>query len=134
MTREENLYWLNKEIELWGNECQSKHPIKEALYAARKALEQGPCEDTISRQAAIHVASGYCHPANIAAELAKLPPEQTDRKKGYWIESHEHTYIGNGVKEWTNWYCSECDAPNDKPTDFCPNCGAKMEKSEEESD
>jgi hypothetical protein len=40
MTREENLYWLNQEIRTWENECQSKHPIKEALYAARKALEQ----------------------------------------------------------------------------------------------
>lgn len=42
MTREENLHWLNKEIETWENECQSKHPIKEALNAARKALEQEP--------------------------------------------------------------------------------------------
>lgn len=40
MTREENLHWLNQEIRTWENECQSKHPIKEALYAARKALEQ----------------------------------------------------------------------------------------------
>lgn len=47
-------------------------------------------------------------------------------KHSYWIESHEHVYMGNGVKEWTNWYCSKCDAPNDKPTDFCPTCGAKM--------
>ena len=23
---------------------------------------------------------------------------------------------------------SECDTPNDKPTDFCPNCGARMER------
>lgn len=42
MTKEENLHWLNKEIETWENECQSKHPIKEALYEARKALEQKP--------------------------------------------------------------------------------------------
>ena len=42
MTREENLHWLNEEIRTWENECQSKHPIKEALYAARKALEQEP--------------------------------------------------------------------------------------------
>ena len=49
MTREENLHWLNKEIEGWETECQSKHPIKEALYAARKALEQKPCEDAVSR-------------------------------------------------------------------------------------
>lgn len=44
MTREENLHWLNQEIRTWENECQSKHPIKEALYAARKALEQEPRE------------------------------------------------------------------------------------------
>lgn len=40
MTREENLHWIDEEIRTWENECQSKHPIKEALYAARKALEQ----------------------------------------------------------------------------------------------
>lgn len=42
MTREENLHWIDQEIQTWENECQSKHPIKEALYAARKALEQAP--------------------------------------------------------------------------------------------
>lgn len=42
MTREENLHWIDQEIRTWENECQSKHPIKEALYAARKALEQEP--------------------------------------------------------------------------------------------
>ena len=41
MTREEAIRWINEEIR-WENECQSKHPIKEALYAARKALEQEP--------------------------------------------------------------------------------------------
>lgn len=40
MTREENLHWIGQEIRTWENECQSKHPIKEALHAARKALEQ----------------------------------------------------------------------------------------------
>lgn len=40
MTKEENLHWIDEEIRAWENECQSKHPIKEALYAARKALEQ----------------------------------------------------------------------------------------------
>ena len=34
--------------------------------------------DTISRQAAIYIASGYCHPANIAKELAKLPPAEPE--------------------------------------------------------
>lgn len=35
-----------------------------------------PCEDAISRADAIRVASGYCHPANVAKELAKLPSAQ----------------------------------------------------------
>lgn len=39
--------------------------------------------DLIDRQAAIDVASGYCHPANIADELRKLPsaqPEVTEKQ------------------------------------------------------
>ena len=45
----------------------------EAKRMAIKALEQEPCTDAISRSEAIRVASGYCHTANISAELAKLP-------------------------------------------------------------
>ena len=58
--------------------------------------------------------------------IIQLPSAQPERKHGYWVESQEHVYMGNSVKEWTNWYCSECDAPNDKPSDFCPSCGADM--------
>ena len=45
-----------------------------------------PACDCISRQAAIHIASGYCHPANIAAELAKLPSVQPEQR---WIPVSE---------------------------------------------
>lgn len=38
--------------------------------------------DLIDRQEAIRIASGYCHPANIAKELAKLPSAQPEPK---WI-------------------------------------------------
>ena len=46
----------------------------EALEAAIQALSCGG--DCISRQAAIDVASGYCHLANVADELRKLPSAQ----------------------------------------------------------
>lgn len=46
---------------------------------------------------------------------------------GRWSESKEHFYLNNGCKEWINFYCSECDAPNNSPTDYCPHCGAKMD-------
>ena len=41
-----------------------------------KALPPVQMDDAISRKAAIYVASGYCHPSNVAQELAKLPSVQ----------------------------------------------------------
>ena len=38
-----------------------------------KALREEPCEDCISREQAIYIASGYCHPSNVVKELKKLP-------------------------------------------------------------
>lgn len=60
MTKEENLKWLDVEIRTWESECQSKHPIKETLYAARKALEQEPTtkndlgDDCVRRKAVLN--------------------------------------------------------------------------------
>jgi hypothetical protein len=56
--------------------------------------------DCISRQAAIRIASGYCHPANIAAELSKLPPVQPEQR---WIPVSERlpedkTYVLTTIK------------------------------------
>ena len=45
--------------------------------------------DTISRQAAIYIASGYCHPANIAKELAKLPSAEPVQDK--YERHYDHT-------------------------------------------
>lgn len=42
MTREEAKHWLEIELKTWEDECKSKHPIKEALSVAIKALEQEP--------------------------------------------------------------------------------------------
>ena len=38
-------------------------------------------DNLINRQDAIHIASGYCHPTNIAKELAKLPSAQPKCKR-----------------------------------------------------
>lgn len=40
-------------------------------------IGQEPCEDAISRADAIRVASGYCHPSNIAKELTRLQSVQS---------------------------------------------------------
>lgn len=72
MTREENLHWLDVEIQLWESECQSKYPIKEALYAARKALEREPYGDTISRKEVIDAIYHECSGENLDIDFAKV--------------------------------------------------------------
>ena len=95
------------------------------------ALEQQPCEDTISRADAVKVASGYCHQANVAKELAKLPPVTPIRPKGHWIEIAQCSDGKHKIE------CSECKghifsrghANSFKVKNeykFCPHCGKRM--------
>lgn len=55
--------------------------------------------DYISREAAIRIASGYCHPANIAEELSKLPAADVRPR---WIPVKEQL-IHSG------WYLVACN-------------------------
>ena len=63
--------------------------ILQAYRIAIRALEHPeenvvaiiPCGDAIDRAEAIKIASGYCHPANIPKELAKLPPVNPQEPK-----------------------------------------------------
>ncbi len=84
--------------------------------------------DTIYRQAAIDIASGFCHPANIVKELERLPPAQP--KTGHWV-----------LKD-LRWECNQCGCRIRRENPFrgnlwnyyyCPNCGAKMEEEDGKS-
>lgn len=79
---------------VYGRSERGMKALQDAVMAL-KALPSAESEqvrtqmssaDCISRQAAIRIASGYCHPANIAAELAKLPPVQPEQQ---WIPVSE---------------------------------------------
>lgn len=97
-----------------------------------------PCEDCISRQAAIDAMFALCdtgetlaenkwrdnpHIDAITDELEKLPSVKPERKKGKWVHM-----VGF-------WECDQCHAEyTDMPTcmgealyDYCPYCGAEME-------
>lgn len=84
----------------------------------------------ISREAAIDIASGYCHPANIADELRKLPSVQPERKKGKWIRWYEEIESGSCTDYIPHCKCSECgtdiNARSSLFIKFCPYCGADM--------
>ena len=82
------------------------------------------CEDAISRADAIRIASGFCHPSNIAKELKALPSVHPKAKVGKWIESH--------IPESALVECSECGfSCGAYSFKYCPMCRAKMEGVEE---
>ena len=141
MTREELKRHCEKQIE----ECErwAKHKGEEPhgkIYEEHKLilelLEQQPCEDTISRADAVKVASGYCHPSNIAKELAKLPPVQPKIKTGHWIDMECYHYYYDRGFETAELMCSRCNEivewdiePSHKPY-YCENCGSIMNEVE----
>ncbi len=52
--------------------------------------------------------------------IADLPSAQPERKKGKWIKRAPSLYR-----------CSECARFSPAQENFCPNCGAEMEKADE---
>ena len=92
--------------------------------------------DLISRQAAIEALDKRFDsiPMEQTSEilmlrkdLRELPPAQPERIKGRWISA-------DAIFGGEPFYCSECgentrDTVMGKPRwNFCPNCGAEMEK------
>ena len=92
-------------------------------------MNRGECEDAISRQDAIRIASGYCHPANVAKELAKLPPVKPTRKKGKWIDIMVGDMPAQACDQCNTFYPLAYTGGGHK---YCPNCGSFMMESEEE--
>lgn len=86
MTKEENLQWLDVEIRTWESECRGKYPIKEALYAARKALEQEPCEDAVSRDDVVRIVQ-HNNPPKALEKIRKLSSVTPQEQK--WIPVSE---------------------------------------------
>ena len=93
--------------------------------------------DLISRQAAIDdIKAIYEYHDTVTEDriidhLKRLPSAQPERKKGKWIpQDHNKT---NGIASTLVYYypkCSVCGHCGNY-TNFCPNCGAKMDEEVE---
>ena len=82
------------------------------------------CEDAISRQAAIsHLTKARLvgDSRSMTEIFAELPPVQNKAKTGKWIKFRENC---------REYKCSICESENCKESNYCPNCGAKMESEE----
>ena len=115
------------------------------VTGTNKTTEQEPCEDAISREAAIKVIRQKTLRYTLAKEncgmgqvewsdhlikesdaidgLNELPPVQPSRK-GHWIYLENRFELGDRVR------CSECGqvfvTGDDVSRNFCPNCGCFM--------
>lgn len=105
-------------------------------------------KDTIYRQAAIDAlrmdisiipyakAREYVRATieEIYNRLEELPSIQSERKRGRFVGT-EFDRFADGDPVFYEWQCSECGCvfEDEEPTyNFCPNCGAKMERCEQE--
>lgn len=108
-----------------------------ALRMAVEALEQEPCEDAISRKAALDMATtiqtdDYSGNEIMEVvdidEIKALPSVTPTRKKGKWIKEFKLITDGYTTVKKPIVTCSECSAENSSIyKNFCPNCGAEME-------
>lgn len=128
MTREEAI----RELSYIADEMPSMEcgDWKEAICIAIEALEQQPCEDAISRQAALDCFTAtklkkFDFILYAREEIKKLPPVIPQSNTGHWID------------EFGGCECSKCGCLEAGHSDFCPNCGVRMvdpHKSEEENE
>jgi hypothetical protein len=129
MTREEAIKFLKGYLdeEVYTEKCRNAHKM------AIKALEQEPCEDAVSRQAALTVIKDWWGRGVIAIDdIRKLPPVTPTRKKGKWIK-YEKYFIESDSYRQIKKPVMECSICRWKIAGFvgimnyCPNCGAEME-------
>lgn len=124
----EQEYSRSAEITQYRHDCEKLMEENERL---KKTLEQQPCEDCISRQAAIDAFERFIHqlgiedePYNygeIALSAKNVPPVTPQQNTGHWITlKDEYGDIHEAV-------CSCCDKNGNHKWAYCPNCGAKME-------
>jgi hypothetical protein len=92
-------------------------------------IGEEPCEDTISRTQALSDYAdwyGYGYRENTFYKLLKdMPPVTPKPKTGHWIIHPKGIYA--------HLVCDKClsNAPYDCRTNYCPNCGAKMQEEKD---
>ena len=133
---------MTGEEEPMNEDCRKS---AEALDMAIKALEQQPCEDTISRQAAIGAIMSeltYAHyPSWYAERLEQLPSVTPTNKKCHnvnpdYAECDQFVCSNCGI-ELQDWHRVERDEDGDityheYEFKYCPNCGADIRGEQDE--
>lgn len=105
--------------------------LGQAIDMAINALEQEPCEDAISRQVVLDclTANGlkkFDFILDARDKIKNLPSvKPQESKTGHWIRVTDKA--GHLV-----WECDKCGWQQRYNTNFCPDCGVKMEGEDKE--
>ena len=96
----------------------------EAINAVKSLESSMPAKD--------NYAKGYDAALGRALIAVRQAPPASDVqpvKHGRWIGIYEYCekngYVPSGMGIY--YWCSECDKAEKKTSDFCPNCGARMD-------
>ena len=147
MTNDKAIKWLKVEASYIEGDVGNGKEILEAYDMAIKALEKEPCNDAISRTELLSkIDAERKHLLNLKMDGAEhiivhharriiedLPSVTPQPKVGEWLE--KEVISDKVIEEWQSARCSVCDRYHTTPYmyyfshyDWCPNCGAKMEK------
>ena len=71
-----------------------------------------------------------CYFPNVTKAVRKIPAEDVQPiRRGRWIGINEYCkkngYIPSGMGIY--YWCSECGKEEPKISDYCPNCGVRMD-------
>ncbi len=103
----------------------------DACKEAIKVLKAEPCENAVSLDGVIDTIEWYrTNPQhftedNLIEDIKGLPPVTPKPRTGKWI------LVRNKLGATIDRICSCCNRSHEKTSDYCPNCGAKMEGASE---
>lgn len=125
MTREEAIEVLKHTMWKAPNEVTAEK-ILIATDMAIQALSQEPCDDAISREDAINIASLHCLTIDETVKALERLPSVT-QKSGKWIDYRDEGFVECPFCG----HATNCEDDIDE-LHYCFYCGAKMESEDKE--
>lgn len=93
----------------------------------RDPIERQEAIDALAKAGLVNYAAtgdgnGMIHAVNV---IKALPAAQPERMRGRWKRTYlDHEAMGERP---SIFYCSACNQCIAYPTNYCPNCGARMD-------